>query len=104
MFFVAFIVVALLLGIALTVASVALEDLVLQRHRMVRDLLRMMVYPVVENVGYRQLNDLWRTMALVDLARRKTGWGAQRRHGIGRMVPANAAEDPQALSEAETTT
>jgi hypothetical protein len=37
-------------------------------------------------VGYRQLNDFWRVLALVDLARRKQGWGAQRRHGIGNLA------------------
>ena len=29
---------------------------------------------LVENLGYRQLNDLWRMIAFVDLARRKQGW------------------------------
>jgi hypothetical protein len=38
----------------------------------------MMFFTIVENLGYRQLNDLWRVLALVDLARRKQGWGAQR--------------------------
>lgn len=88
LFLAAFLVIAFLLGIALTIASIALEDIVFQRHRMVRDVLRMMGYAVIENVGYRQLNDLWRTMGLVDLVRRKKGWGAQRRRGIGQVVTA----------------
>jgi hypothetical protein len=46
----------------------------------------MMFFTVVENLGYRQLNDLWRVLALVDLARRKQGWGAQRRRGIGNLA------------------
>ena len=51
------------------------------------DVLRMLAYAVLENVGYRQLNDAWRMLALVDLARRKQGWGAQTRRGIGRSLP-----------------
>jgi hypothetical protein len=43
-------------------------------------------YAVLENVGYRQLNDLWRAIAFVDLARRRQTWGEQRRRGIGRAV------------------
>jgi len=46
---------------------------------------------VLENLGYRQLNDLWRMIAFVDLARRKQGWGAQKRRGIGNLSAAEAA-------------
>jgi hypothetical protein len=41
---------------------------------------------VVENVGYRQLNDFWRFLAFIDLALRRHAWGAQRRCGIGYTV------------------
>ena len=43
---------------------------------------------LVENLGYRQLNDLWRMIAFVDLGRRKQGWGAQKRRGIGNLATA----------------
>jgi hypothetical protein len=46
----------------------------------------MVLYSVLENFGYRQLNDMWRVIALVDLARGKQGWGAQRRRGIGNLA------------------
>jgi hypothetical protein len=46
----------------------------------------MVFYSVIENFGYRQLNDVWRVMALLDLARHKQGWGAQRRRGIGNLA------------------
>jgi hypothetical protein len=34
--------------------------------------------------GYHQLHDLWRTIGYVDIARGKTGWGAQDRRGFAR--------------------
>jgi hypothetical protein len=43
-----------------------------------------------ESLRARQVNDLWRVLALVDLARRKQGRGAQRRRGIGNpATPGN---------------
>lgn len=84
LFLVAFLVVAFLLGIVLTTAALALEEFNFRRHPKGRDVVRMLAYAVFENIGYRQLNDLWRMLALVDLARRKRGWGAQVRRGIGR--------------------
>ncbi len=52
----------------------------------------MVLYSVIENFGYRQLNDLFRVFALFDLARRKQGWGAQRRRGIGNLAAAGGSE------------
>jgi cellulose synthase/poly-beta-1,6-N-acetylglucosamine synthase-like glycosyltransferase len=86
-FLLAFIVIAFLLGIALSVAALALEEFSFRRHESASDVARLLAYALIENVGYRQLNDLWRTMALVDLLRRKQGWGLQQRRGIGRAAP-----------------
>jgi hypothetical protein len=43
---------------------------------------------VIENFGYRQLVDVWRLFAFVDIARKKQSWGAQCRRGIGRTAAA----------------
>ena len=91
LFLVAFLVIAFLLGIALTTAALALEEFNFRRHAHGRDVLRMLAYAVLENIGYRQLNDAWRLLALLDLARRKQGWGTQVRRGIGRR-PAGREE------------
>jgi len=86
LFFVAFIVVAVLLGILLSVAALALEEFSFRRHPRTSEVARLVAYTLLENVGYRQLNDLWRAQAFVDLARRRHAWGEQRRRGIGRAV------------------
>ena len=46
--------------------------------------MRLLAYAVLENIGYHQLHDLWRTIGYVDIARGKTGWGAQQRRGFAR--------------------
>jgi cellulose synthase/poly-beta-1,6-N-acetylglucosamine synthase-like glycosyltransferase len=85
-FLIAFLIIAVLLGIALTTAALALEEFNFQRHAAGREVIRMLAYAVLENIGYRQLNDVWRMVALVDLARRKQGWGTMVRRGIGQTV------------------
>lgn len=89
-FLIGFLVVSLLLGVLLSVAALALEEFSFRRHPNARDVVRLLAFTVAENVGYRQLTDVWRLLAFVDLARRKRTWGAQRRRGIGAPhSPAN---------------
>ena len=82
-FVVGFLIVSVLLGILLSAAALALEEFSFRRHQRWRDVVRLLAFAVLENVGYRQLNDLWRVLAFFDLARRRQSWGAQRRRGIG---------------------
>ena len=84
--FVSFLILAFLVAILLSIAALALEEFNFRRHQRTRDVVAMVLYTVIENLGYRQLNDLWRVLALFDLARRKQGWGAQRRRGIGNLA------------------
>jgi cellulose synthase/poly-beta-1,6-N-acetylglucosamine synthase-like glycosyltransferase len=86
LFVAAFLVVSLLLGILLSLAALALEEFNFRRHHRGRDLARLVAYAALENFGYRQLNDLWRLAAFGDLARRRTGWGEQRRKGLVRAL------------------
>jgi cellulose synthase/poly-beta-1,6-N-acetylglucosamine synthase-like glycosyltransferase len=84
--FVGFLLLAFLVGIVLSVAALALEEFNFRRHQRTRDVVAMVLFSVLQNFGYRQLNDLWRVLALVDRARHKQGWGAQRRRGIGNLA------------------
>ena len=87
LFAVVFLIVAFLLGILLSLAALAQEEFSFRRHASGREIVRMAAYAVLENLGYRQLNDLWRVQAHVDLMRRKRGWGEMRRKGLGARVP-----------------
>jgi cellulose synthase/poly-beta-1,6-N-acetylglucosamine synthase-like glycosyltransferase len=81
-YFVAFLVVSIGLGLLLTTAALALEEFSYHRYRRRRDVVRLLLYAVLENIGYHQLHDLWRTIGYVDIARGTTGWGAQQRRGF----------------------
>ena len=81
-YFLAFLAVSIGLGLLLTTAALALEEFSYQRYRKRREVVRLLAYAVLENVGFRQLHDVWRAIGYVDIARRKRGWGAQQRRGF----------------------
>ena len=49
----------------------------------------MLCYAWIENLGYRQLSDVWRGLAFWDLLRRKRSWGEMTRRGFSQ--PRDAA-------------
>jgi hypothetical protein len=88
MWFVGFAVVAFLVGSLLSVAALALEEFNFRRLGRRRDVARLVMYSALESIGYRQLNDWWRTMGVFDLLRRRKGWGVQERRGFQAEAPA----------------
>jgi len=80
---VAFLMVAVVMGIALSVSAVALEELSFRRYPRVQDLLQLFVLAVAENLGYRQLSTWWRFRGVVSALRGRTGWGRMDRKGFG---------------------
>jgi len=88
-YFVAFVLLSLGLGVFLTTAALALEEISHHRYERRRDVWRMVLYSVLENIGFHQLHDVWRTIGYVDIARGVTSWGVQQRRGF----EAPAAED-----------
>jgi cellulose synthase/poly-beta-1,6-N-acetylglucosamine synthase-like glycosyltransferase len=95
----AFVVLSLLasigFGLALSVAAIAIEDVSYRRYPTPGDVVRLALVAVLEAVSYRQLNDLWRTVAYADIARGKRGWGAQQRRGFASAeAPSPVPADP----------
>jgi len=82
-FLIAFLSMAVLLGVVLSVSALALEEFSFRRHRRGREAARLLVFAVLENFGYRQLNDWWRLRGFVDVARRRSEWGEMKRRGLG---------------------
>jgi cellulose synthase/poly-beta-1,6-N-acetylglucosamine synthase-like glycosyltransferase len=83
----AFLAMAILLGVLLSVSALGLEELSFRRYTRARDAAILFAYAVVENFGYRQLNDFWKVKALAELLRRKDDWGEMRRRGLGLQSP-----------------
>ena len=77
-----FLLVAIGMGILLSVNGLLLETLSFRVYSRRRDMLRLFAMAVLENFGYRQLNTLWRCRGMYQwFARRKHSWGAMRRSG-----------------------
>jgi len=81
-YFVAFLVVSVGLGVLLTTAALAIEEFGYGRYRRRREVVRLLAYAVLENIGYRLLHDVWRAIGYIDIARGTTTWGAQQRRGF----------------------
>ena len=73
---------AIVYGALLSVAAVALEELSFRRYPKVTDLLRLALFGVLENFGYRQLATWWRIVGVFDYVRGKQGWGTMKRKGF----------------------
>jgi cellulose synthase/poly-beta-1,6-N-acetylglucosamine synthase-like glycosyltransferase len=83
-FMLLFILVAILLGSALSVASVLLDELSFRRFPKAAQLFRLIWYGFVENFGYRQLTVWWRAKAFVDYVRGNKAWGKMERKGFAK--------------------
>ena len=90
-YFLAFLAVSIGLGLLLTTAALALEEFSYRRYRRRREVARLLLYAVLENIGYRQLHDAWRALGYLDIVRGKKSWGAQQRRGFA--APAERSPD-----------
>ncbi len=81
-FFFAFIAVTFAFGVAVSVGSLALEEIELRRVPRARDLVLLTLTAVAENLGYRQLNAIWRVWGTWQWMRGTTAWGEMGRTGF----------------------
>ena len=73
---------AFVLGLAQSIAAVALEQIAFRRYTRLRDLWMLFLLSVVENLGYRQMTVFWRLRGLVSYFRKQTVWGEMTRTGF----------------------
>ena len=90
--FVAFLALAFLYGLVLSLGAVVLEDAAFGRHPAWDDLGRILLYAVAENLGYRQYTHLWKVEGFWQLWR-GGGWGTMERKGLSRQVEDSLATE-----------
>ncbi len=81
-FIVAFLMVAVVLGMSLSISAVALEELSFRRYPRFADLIRLFILGTAENFGYRQMSTWWRVKGTVSALRGVEGWGVMTRTGF----------------------
>jgi len=81
-----FLLIAYGLGILLSLFTLVLEELSFQRYRAIPDRLLLILWAILENLGYRQLSVVWRLRGIWKYMRGRTDWGAMERRGLNRVV------------------
>lgn len=82
-FMLLFLTVSLIFGVLLSVATLAMEEISFSVYPNWRDLLRMTMFGIFENFGYRQLTVYWRLRGMLNYFRGVRAWGAMSRRGFG---------------------
>lgn len=77
-----FFVAAILYGVLLSTASILLEEMSVRRYPTIKSLLTLILFGLLENLGFRQLLTIWRAQAFLDIWNRKGGWGTMQRRGF----------------------
>ena len=103
-FVVAFLLLAVFAGVALSLAAVGLEELSFRRYNRSDDFWKLLLLSIVENFGYRQYLAMARFKGVIMALMGRMSWGAMERKGVlepsarsGRAV-AQPAEQPSLVS------
>ena len=78
----AFMAIVFAFGVFLSVASLLLEEVQLRRLPRAMDLATLTLVAVLENFGYRQLNNVWRVRGYWQYLRKQNSWGEMTRKGF----------------------
>jgi len=94
-FFLIFMMLAVGLGMLVSVTSLVLEEVSFRTSNNAWELLLLFVIAIIENLGYRQLNAIWRVSGMVDwLTKKEHSWGDMERQASWNK--ANSADKKSA--------
>lgn len=86
-FFLAYIALFFVFGIFISVCSLILEEISLYRLTNAKDLTLLACVAVLENFGYRQLNNFWRVAGFWQYLTKKKSWGQMPRQATHLHTP-----------------
>ncbi|MBI2059194.1 MAG: glycosyltransferase family 2 protein [Nitrospirae bacterium] len=78
----AFLMVAVVFGVSLSIMAVGLEELSMRRYPKTGDLFRLFLLAFAENFGYRQFSTYWRVRGFLSSVRGVKTWGTLARKGF----------------------
>ncbi|MDX2144234.1 MAG: glycosyltransferase family 2 protein [Rhodospirillaceae bacterium] len=81
-FFMAYLALTFTFGVFISVGSLVLEELELRRYPQASYLLILLLAAILENFGYRQLNNVWRVQGWWQFIRGRRDWAMVRRTGF----------------------
>jgi cellulose synthase/poly-beta-1,6-N-acetylglucosamine synthase-like glycosyltransferase len=74
-FFIMFLVASILYGVILSMGTILLEEYTFSRYPSIGQLLKLTLYGIIENFGYRQLTVLFRVEGMIKFKKNKEKWG-----------------------------
>ena len=83
-YFLAFTALVFTFGVCISVCSLILEEAELRRFPRARDLAVLTLAAVLENFGYRQINNFWRVKGWWQYLRSDQSWGEMTRTGLSK--------------------
>jgi cellulose synthase/poly-beta-1,6-N-acetylglucosamine synthase-like glycosyltransferase len=85
-FVLAYLSVTITFGIFISMCALILEEVELKRTTTATDLCVLALMAIVENLGYRQMNNVWRIMGWWQFLRRNQKWGDMQREGFAPLT------------------
>jgi cellulose synthase/poly-beta-1,6-N-acetylglucosamine synthase-like glycosyltransferase len=80
--FLLFLLLAVAYGTLLSMGSVVLEEITLRRYPRLKDVMILMAFAVVENIGYRQIVTFFKAYGVLQSFRRRRAWEVVEHEGI----------------------
>lgn len=78
-FFIMFLVASILYGVILSTGTILLEEYTFSRYPSIGQLLKLTLYGIIENFGYRQLTVVFRVEGMINFKKNKENWGEIKR-------------------------
>lgn len=78
-YFILFLVASILYGILLSIGAILLEEYTFNKYPSLKQLLKLSLYGILENFGYRQMTTVFRIEGIVKFRKMKHSWGKIKR-------------------------
>lgn len=78
-FMLSFFLVAVLYGTILSVGALLMEENTFRKYPRISQILKLFLYAVLDNFGYRQLNTIYKVEAMLGYRKNKSSWGSIKR-------------------------
>jgi cellulose synthase/poly-beta-1,6-N-acetylglucosamine synthase-like glycosyltransferase len=77
---------AILLGMILSISAVICEEFTYRKYDTIGDVVTLIKYAFLENLGFRQIHAYWRFMGLIDFVKGNQQWGTMTRKGLSNSA------------------
>ncbi|KRQ87814.1 Poly-beta-1,6-N-acetyl-D-glucosamine synthase [Caloramator mitchellensis] len=85
-YFILFLVASILYGVILSVGAILLEEYTFNKYPSIGQVIKLTLYAIYENFGYRQLTSLYRFEGIFKFRKLKHSWGKIKRKGFAQSA------------------